>query len=279
MPMMGSDDGLDFLRYPPPPRAKLAQGKADQGLPREAETMVVAAAEAASVQSTASFSPTSNPNQNFSVVGEERNINSQCNVEWPSDWFVEEPRAIHQDWPMNSKFDVNMDCNIQQEVVDDSFQMDDILGEDIVYESHSTDESGSDFEEDVDWQKEGYTDVAELFPVPEEDELDEEPVVDKAALVREARSKAAKAKARKTREMKLRAAAGTVDDAFVLSDSCSDDNKEITNSGDDDGAVLESEIATRKHKSRAKPLKKRVYYDVMKERHMSSYSSSCVFIM
>jgi hypothetical protein len=104
-----------------------------------------------------------------------------------------------------------------------------------------------------------------LFPVPEEDELDEEPAVDKATLVREARSKAAKAKARKTCELKLRAAAGTVDDAFVLSDSCSDDNKDITNSGDDDGAVLESEIATRKHKSRAKPLKKRVYYDAMKE--------------
>jgi hypothetical protein len=45
----------------------------------------------------------------------------------------------------------NRGQSIQQEVVGDSFQMDDILGEDIVYESHSSDESGSDFEEDVDW--------------------------------------------------------------------------------------------------------------------------------
>jgi hypothetical protein len=67
-PMMGSDNGLDFLRYPPVPHAKLAQGKADQGLPREAETMVVAVTEAASVQSAVSFSPTSNPNQNFSHI-------------------------------------------------------------------------------------------------------------------------------------------------------------------------------------------------------------------
>nr|XP_051208584.1 uncharacterized protein LOC127325807 [Lolium perenne] len=96
MLMMGSDDGLDFLRHPPPPHAKLAQGKVDQGQAREGETMAVAAAaEAAAIQSAASFSPTSNPNQNFSVVSEETNINSECNVEWPSDWFVEEPRAIH----------------------------------------------------------------------------------------------------------------------------------------------------------------------------------------
>jgi hypothetical protein len=37
--------------------------------------------------------------------------------------------------------------------VDGSIRMDDILGDDIVYESHSTDESGSDFEDDIDWQK------------------------------------------------------------------------------------------------------------------------------
>ncbi|KAE8771811.1 hypothetical protein D1007_56261 [Hordeum vulgare] len=198
---------------------------------------------------------------------EERNIDPQCNVEWPADWFIEEPRAIHQDCSMNSKFDLNMDCNIQQEIdVDDSFQMDDILGGDIEYESRSSDGSGSHFEDDFEWQQDGYTNVAELFPVPEE-ELDEAPAtaVDKAAMVREARSKAAKAKASKTREMKLRAAAGTIDDTFVLSDSCSDDNKEIINPSDDDGVVLESEITTRNHKSRAKPLKERVYYDEMKE--------------
>ncbi|KAE8773272.1 hypothetical protein D1007_54570 [Hordeum vulgare] len=160
-----------------------------------------------------------------------------------------------------------MYCNIQQEIdVDDSFQMDDILGGDIEYESRSSDGSGSDFEDDVEWQQDGYTNVAELFPVPEE-ELDEAPApaVDKAAMVREARSKAPKAKASKTREKKLRAAAGTTDDTFVLSDSCSDDNKEIINPSDDDGVVLESEITTKKHKSRAKPLKERVYYDEMKE--------------
>ncbi|KAI5020617.1 hypothetical protein ZWY2020_045505 [Hordeum vulgare] len=222
---------------------------------------------AADIQTAASYSITTNPSHSFYVFGEERNIDPQCNVEWPADWFIEEPRAIHQDWSMNSKFDLNMDCNIQQEIdVDDSFQMDDILGGDIEYESRSSDGSGSDFEDDVEWQQDGYTNVAELFPVPEE-ELDEAPAtaVDKAAMVREARSKAAKAKASKTREMKLRAAAGTIDDTFVLSDSCSDDNKEIINPSDDDGVVLESEIATRKHKSRAKLLKERVYYDEMKE--------------
>jgi hypothetical protein len=52
--------------------------------------------------------------------------------------------------------------------VDGSIRMDDILGDDIVYESHSTDESGSDFEDDIDWQKEGYTNVVELFHVPDE---------------------------------------------------------------------------------------------------------------
>jgi hypothetical protein len=109
--------------------------------------------------------------------------------------------------------------------VDESIRMDDILGDDIVYESHSTDESGSDFEDDIDWQKEGYTNIVELFLVPDEEELDEVPTVGKVAMAREVRSKAAKAKASKTREMKLRAAAGTVDDAFMLSDSCSDDNK------------------------------------------------------
>ncbi|KAE8769600.1 hypothetical protein D1007_58784 [Hordeum vulgare] len=270
--MMGLGDGSDFLRNPPPSPVNRTPGNAERGLPREAEAMAAAGAAptadtAADVQTAASYSITTNPSHSFYVFGEERNIDPQCNVEWPADWFIEEPRAIHQDWSMNSKFDLNMDCNIQQEIdVDDSFQMDDILGGDIEYESHSSDGSGSDFEDDLEWQQDGYTNVAELFPVPEE-ELDEAPAtaVDKATMVREARSKAAKAKASKTREMKLRAAAGTIDDTFVLSDSCSDDNKEIINPSDDDGVVLESEIATRKHKSRAKPLKERVYYDEMKE--------------
>ncbi|KAI5020621.1 hypothetical protein ZWY2020_045509 [Hordeum vulgare] len=162
---------------------------------------------AADVQTTASYSIMMNPSPSFYVFGEERNIDPQCNVEWP-----------------------------QEIDVDDSFQMDDILGGDIEYESRSSDGSGSDFEDDVEWQQDGYTNVAELFPVPEE-ELDEAPApaVDKAAMVREARSKAPKAKASKTREKKLRAAAGTTDDTFVLSDSCSDDNKEIINPSDDDG--------------------------------------------
>uniref|UniRef100_A0ACD5YA64 Uncharacterized protein n=1 Tax=Avena sativa TaxID=4498 RepID=A0ACD5YA64_AVESA len=202
-------------------------------------------------------------------ISNDSNINPQCNREWLSDWFVEESRAIHQDWsmPMNNQFDLNMDCNIQQEErrandVDESIWMDNSLGDDIEYESHSSEESY--LEEEIDWQKEGYTDVAELFPTPNEEELNEAPVVDKAALAREARSKAAKSKAIRTQELKMRAAAGTTDDAFVLSDSCSDDNKELIGA-DDDGAVLESQIATRKYKSRAKPPKKRVYYDEMKE--------------
>jgi hypothetical protein len=78
--------------------------------------------------------------------------------------------------------------------------------------------------------------------------------------------------------MKLRAAVGTVDDAFVLSDSYSDDNKEIINSNDDDGPVLESKIATRKHKSKAKPLKKRVYYDEMKENAHEPFKLDLCFL-
>jgi hypothetical protein len=117
-------------------------------------------------------------------------------MEWLSDWFVEEPRAIHQDWPMNSRFDLNMDCSIKQEEaqtidVDESIRMDDILGDDIVYESHSTDELGYDFEDDIDWQKEGYSNVVELLPVPDEEELDDVSTVDKVAMAREVRSKAA----------------------------------------------------------------------------------------
>ena len=83
-------------------------------------------------------------------------------------------------------------------------------------------------------------------------------------MIREARSKNAKAKAIKIRQVKQRAAAGTIEDAFVLSDSCSDDNREIIDLDDDDGAVLESEIAVRKRKSRAMPVKKRTYYDESK---------------
>ena len=45
----------------------------------------------------------------------------------------------------------------------------------------------------------------------------------------------------------------------MLSDSCSDDNKEIIDLDDDDGAVLESEIAVRKRKIIAMPVKKRTY--------------------
>jgi hypothetical protein len=51
----------------------------------------------------------------------------------------------------------------------------------------------------------------------------------------------------------------------VLSDSCSDNNKDLTDLSDDEGVVLESKRASMKHKSKAKPLKKRVYYDEMKD--------------
>ncbi|KAI4977551.1 hypothetical protein ZWY2020_059688 [Hordeum vulgare] len=136
--------------------------------------------------------------------------------------------------------------------------------EHLVYESHSSGQSSSDDDDVLQAHLEGDTDVEELFPVPDEEELVEEPRMDKTAMIRQARSKDAKAKAIKIRQVKQRAAAGTTEDTFVLSDSCSDDNKEIIDLDDHDGAVLESKISMRKRKSRAMPVKKRTYYDESK---------------
>jgi hypothetical protein len=193
----------------------------------------------------------------------ESNISPQLSTEWPSDWFVEAPRAIHQDWHI----DLNMDCSYQREERQAiGLNQDNMyVGEDIVHESHCSDESGSDCEEEIVWQQEEDKPVEELFPVPDEEDMDEVPLEEKAAIARAKRSKVAKANATKAREAKLRATEGTIEDVFVLSDSCSEDNKDLINSSDDDGAVLESEIAIKKQKSKAKPLKKRVYYDEMKD--------------
>uniref|UniRef100_A0ACD5VMN3 Uncharacterized protein n=1 Tax=Avena sativa TaxID=4498 RepID=A0ACD5VMN3_AVESA len=278
--MMDPGEYRDF-GYPPLPPARQRQGEA---CPRDAEKEAAAGGQsAAGGHATGNLSPMSAPGQGFSVLRKDSNINPQCNIEWPADWFVEEPRAIHQDWPNDNQFDLNMDCNFQQEereenYVDEFIRMENILGDDIEYESHSSDESEFEFQDGNDWQKDGYTDVPELFPLADEEELTEASVVDKAAIEREARSKAAKAKASKTRELKLRAAAGTVDDAFVLSDSCSDDNKELVHLNDDDGAVVESQIAIRKHKSRALPLKNRVYYDEMKENAHEQFRLELCFL-
>jgi hypothetical protein len=159
---------------------------------------------------------------------------------------------------MNNQFDLNLEC-----AVDSQFQrgfLEDIIGADI---SSSSEESGSKDEIAFDDHLEGETDVEDLFPPPPEEEL-AEVTVDKAAMRREARSKDAKAKALKIRQVTQRADAGASEDVFVLSDSCSDDNKDLINLTDNDGAVLESKIALRKRKSVAKLVKKRVYYDESK---------------
>lgn len=65
--------------------------------------------------------------------------------------------------------------------------------------------------------------------------------------------------------MKKKIAGGTKEDAFVVSDSCSDELKGITDSSDDDGVEPISSRCVFKRKSRAKPLKNRVYYDENKK--------------
>ncbi|KAE8790816.1 hypothetical protein D1007_34807 [Hordeum vulgare] len=168
---------------------------------------------------------------------------------------------------------LNMDCHVQQREEMDGMHAFESPGmnasntsffEHLVYESHSSGQSSSDGEDVLQAHLEGDTDVEELFPIPDEEDLVEEPRVDKTAMIRQARSKDAKAKAIKIRQVKQRAAAGTAEDTFVLSDSCTDDNKEIIDLDDDDGAVLESKISMRKRKSRAMPVKKRTYYDESK---------------
>ncbi|XP_044336938.1 uncharacterized protein [Triticum aestivum] len=234
-------------------RAARAEEQACTDLPHRAQEQQAAAA--ATIPSLVMEWSQPFPNAgNANGSSKESNTDPPSSVEWPSDWYIEEPRAIHQDWPINTEIDLNldysvqnqlnMDCHVQQrEEMDEmhafeSPQMNASFSEDLVYESHSSEQSSSDVEDVLQAHLEGDTDVEELFPVPDEEELVEDPRVDKAAMIREARSKNAKAKAIKIRQVKQRAAAGTIEDAFVLSDSCSDDNREIIDLDDDDGAVL-----------------------------------------
>ncbi|KAK1631963.1 hypothetical protein QYE76_006278 [Lolium multiflorum] len=191
---------------------------------------------------------------------------TKCSMEWPADYSVEALALAIQEWPMNSQFDLNMDSSFQRGFL-----------EDIVGHSSSSENPESKDEVAFDDHLEGETDVEDLFPPTPEDELDEA-IVDKATMRREARSKDAKAKALKIRQVKQRADACTSEDVFVLSDSCSDDNKEIINLSDDDGAVLESKIALRKRKSVAKPVKKRVYYDESKSNAHEQFVLDLCFI-
>ena len=131
-------------------------------------------------------------------------------MEWPSDWFIEEPRAICQDWHLN--LGCRVDSHREERQPIDPNQDNMYFEDNIVHESHSSDESSSDFEETTDWQQGGDTCVPELFPVPEEEDIDELAALEKAAMARAARSEAAKENACRTREMKLRAAAGALED-------------------------------------------------------------------
>jgi hypothetical protein len=122
------------------------------------------------------------PKTIFDLGRKESNISTQLSTEWPLDWFVEPPRAIHQDWHI----DLNMDCIYQsQERQAIGLNQDNIyVGEDIVHESHCSDESVSEFEEEIDWQQEEDTCVQELFHVPDEEDTAEAHLDDKAGMVR-----------------------------------------------------------------------------------------------
>jgi hypothetical protein len=149
------------------------------------------------------------PKTIFDLGRKESNISTQLSTEWPLDWFVEPPRAIHQDWHI----DLNMDCIYQsQERQAIGLNQDNIyVGEDIVHESHCSDESVSEFEEEIDWQQEEDTCVQELFHVPDEEDTAEAHLDDKAGMVRaKKKSKLANENAIKSQELKFRAPEGRI---------------------------------------------------------------------
>lgn len=102
----------------------------------------------------------------------------------------------------------------------------------------------------------------DLFPVSDADvdEVEDVEELNKAEMASAARRAESKAKATKARMLKQRIA-GTKEDAFVISDSCSSDMKDINDSSDDDGVQFISQRCVLKNKSKAKALKDRVYYD------------------
>ncbi|XP_010234148.1 uncharacterized protein LOC104583502 [Brachypodium distachyon] len=196
-----------------------------------------------------------------SSTGVRKESATQYNMDWPSDCFFEEPRPVHVDWPMNNQFDLNMnwpmdsqvdlhrDCNFEgseRQPID--------LNEDMGCDKYFRDDSGFG-----NFNVSGHVEL-EPEPFPASDHGEDEVSCDghevsKAAMRRAARRAESKANATKARELKKRIAAGTKEDALVISDSCSDELKGLTDSSDDDGVELLSSRCVLQKKSKAKPLK------------------------
>ncbi|KAK1610615.1 hypothetical protein QYE76_034288 [Lolium multiflorum] len=80
--------------------------------------------------------------------------------------------------------------------------------------------------------------------------------------MQEGRRKNAKDKAELSRAAKRRAIEGVLEEQIMeFSDVASDDCKELSDSGDDDGAVDVKSVSITKRKSRSKKIVKKTYYD------------------